>query len=514
MDIKTALYWFDKTNILVRQIKFKHEKQEVLDQTQYLPHNASMPQRLWHIIHQTEKIPGCKICQSPVSWNRRLTQYKTYCGDPKCPNIDPDVIERKRAKLDYKEITKKRQQTCKEKYGHTNYLASEAGKIVVKDSFDTQTPKQKKQRYNKATQSRQKTIKEKYGVNNIGFLYYADADVLQQLNVVDWLTDQHHKQKKSLTTIATELGVASGSTTVGKYLRKCGIEVLNPSPISSGEREIGMFLDQHNIQYNTNDRSIIHPFELDIYIPQHNLAIEYCGLYWHSEQKGKDKWYHHNKWKRCMEQGVQLLTVYEDEWQQVQQQVKQKILHLLGIDNRKRIFARKCKIGTVTSTNKKLFLNSNHIQGNGPSGINLGLWSDDELVAVMCIQERPEHHYLTRYATSQHVVGGFSKLLKYFQQHYTWSKLVSFADLRWSSGNLYESTGWVLDQTIVPDYYYSPNGRDRFHKFNYRRKNLPKLLDRFDPSMSERQNCDINGILRIWDCGKRRFVIENKTQLQ
>jgi hypothetical protein len=87
--------------------------------------------------------------------------------------------------------------------------------------------------------------------------------------------------------------------------------------------------------------------------------------------------------------------------------------------------------------------------------------------------------------------------------------LISFADLRWSNGNLYENTGWELDSVLPPDYYYATNNLERIHKFNYRRKNLPKLLKYFDPELSERENCDNNGILRIWDCGKLRYIINN-----
>jgi hypothetical protein len=118
-----------------------------------------------------------------------------------------------------------------------------------------------------------------------------------------------------------------------------------------------------------------------------------------------------------------------------------------------------------------------------------------------------QQHYLNRYATNCRVPGGFSKLLKYFQTNYEWQQLISFADLRWSNGGLYEKTGWKLDSILPPDYYYSPDGRNRYHKFNYRRKNLPKLLKDFDPELSERENCNNNGILRIWDCGKLRYII-------
>lgn len=124
------------------------------------------------------------------------------------------------------------------------------------------------------------------------------------------------------------------------------------------------------------------------------------------------------------------------------------------------------------------------------------------------IKQSNAQYTLNRYATSCRVPGGFSKLLTHFKKTYTWKTLVSFADLRWSDGNLYYQTGWHHDSTLRPDYYYSPDGHQRFHKFNYRRQNLSKLLTHFDPHLSETENCKNNGILRIWDCGKLRFIIE------
>lgn len=125
------------------------------------------------------------------------------------------------------------------------------------------------------------------------------------------------------------------------------------------------------------------------------------------------------------------------------------------------------------------------------------------------IKQRNSEYELRRYATSAHVVGGFSKLLSYFKKTYEWNMLISFADLRWSNGNLYKQTGWKLDKILHPDYVYSPNAQNRVHKFNYRRKNLPNLLNEFNPELSERENCDNNNMLRIWDCGKLRYIIQN-----
>jgi hypothetical protein len=79
-----------------------------------------------------------------------------------------------------------------------------------------------------------------------------------------------------------------------------------------------------------NTRNVIPPYELDIFIPEKNLAIEYCGLYWHSDIKGKSKDYHLNKYTMCMDKGVRLLTVFEDEYLTSSQEVLNRIREVIS----------------------------------------------------------------------------------------------------------------------------------------------------------------------------------------
>ena len=66
-----------------------------------------------------------------------------------------------------------------------------------------------------------------------------------------------------------------------------------------------------NIKHN--DRSIIRPKELDIYLPDLKLAIEYNGLYWHSIERGTDKYAHRNKSIACREKDIRLIHLFEFE---------------------------------------------------------------------------------------------------------------------------------------------------------------------------------------------------------
>lgn len=276
---------------------------------------------------------------------------------------------------------------------------------------------------------------------------------------------------------------------------------------SAAEVELADFVEGVIGQIERNTRSIISPKELDIFIPSHNIAIEYCGLYWHSNDR-VNRNYHKEKYTACKQNGIRLLTIFEDEWLHKKEIVKLKLRSILGVDRSDVVYARKTSIVEVSSCQKKEFLNAHHIQGSGPGSITLGLQHGDSLVAVMTFVSQVDAYVLNRYATSARVVGGFTKLLSAFCRMYEWSRIVSFADLRWSTGDLYDSTGFTLDHTLPPDYSYI-KGLHRVHKFNYRRKNLPKVLDSFDPNLSETENCDQNGIKRIFDCGKLRYTLLN-----
>ena len=279
---------------------------------------------------------------------------------------------------------------------------------------------------------------------------------------------------------------------------------------SAPENEIYDFLNILNVLVIKNDRNLIYPLELDFVLPDYNIAIEFNGLYWHSEKMGKGRQYHLNKTKICNNKGYQLLHIFEDEWVHKRNQVQRKLKHLLRKNDEDRVFARKCCYQEVPSADKKAFFDRHHIQGNGPGSITYGLYFDNQLIACMSfIKKLHGVYYLNRYATSCHVVGGFSKLLYYFKINNTWNKLISFADLRWSDGGLYINTNWTKDSILPPDYSYIKNNT-RVHKFNYRRKYLPKLLKHFDPNLSETTNCDNNNVLRIWDCGKIKFIQTNR----
>ena len=228
------------------------------------------------------------------------------------------------------------------------------------------------------------------------------------------------------------------------------------------EKELCDFIESLGVEVEYNNRNIISPKELDIFIQSKNIAIEYCGTVWHCEKYKKEKNYHFNKYKSCKNKNIKLITIFDDEWVNKKEICKSRLKNLLGCMNNK-IYARKCVIKELSKDQTKNFLNNNHIQGTCQEDYSIGLFHGDTLVSIMCFQncqERKKQHdwELVRFCNIVNfsVVGAASKLLKHFLNKYTVT-LSTFSDNRWSSGDFYETIGFNYSGDLPPNYYYVGN---------------------------------------------------------
>ena len=282
--------------------------------------------------------------------------------------------------------------------------------------------------------------------------------------------------------------------------------------ISSGETEIYDFccsiLGKNNVKQRV--RNILSENkELDIYIPSKNIAIEYNGLIWHSEKFNKNKKYHLIKTNECKNKGIRLIHIFEDEWLQHSDIIKSMLKNLFGITEH-RIFARKCLVKSITSKQAMQFLDKNHIQGRCKAKYHYGLFYNDELVSLMTFgHTRQQRKYnkdynntyeLLRFCNklNTNVIGGASKLLKHFIDNIKPNEIITYADKRWSVGNLYETLGFVHTHDSKPNYFYI-FGQKRENRFKYRKGQLIK--QGFDKNKTEHEIMLERGIYRIYDCG-------------
>lgn len=79
------------------------------------------------------------------------------------------------------------------------------------------------------------------------------------------------------------------------------------------------------------NRKIIKPYELDIYIPELNKAIEFNGTYWHYSEKHFIPGKHGLKSKLCRRKGIKLLHVREDLWLKDKEKMKNIIKNFLNL---------------------------------------------------------------------------------------------------------------------------------------------------------------------------------------
>ena len=284
---------------------------------------------------------------------------------------------------------------------------------------------------------------------------------------------------------------------------------------SEPEQEIKQFI-MDNTDAEVISRHKIYPVknrrkskELDIYIPSLQLAIEYNGLYWHSEIAGKSKTNHLDKTIACQKEGIQLIHIFENEWRDKRDIIKSILLSKMNKYDVK-LYGRKCQLKEIDTKVKNSFLSKNHLQGADTSKIKIGLFYDNILVAVMTFGKRKITGAkkitweMFRYASKLNhcVVGGASKLFKYFLTNYITDndQIKTYADRRFSNGNLYKTLGFKLSHASRPSYWYFK--RDKFYnRMNFQKQKLNKKLDIFDKNLTEWENMLNNGYNRIFDCG-------------
>jgi hypothetical protein len=334
-------------------------------------------------------------------------------------------------------------------------------------------------------------------------------DVRKAFNAVNYeLITQEYKNQMDILSFICDNGHTE--TTTWKAFNQ-GIRCRSCST-SKPENEIAEFIKSCNVVYKQRDRTLIHPLEIDILIPSHSLAIEYCGLFWHSDVGGhKNSKYHQHKMQLCAAKNYKLLTIFGDEWDNKRDVVKSIIRNNLGLTGTK-IYARNCSIKFISIGEGVQFLQNNHLIEKSPTGASIfvGAYHNNILVSVMTFSKSksriknkmPGAYELSRFCSLQNynVVGIASRLLKYFETHIEWTVISSLADRRWSNGDVYTKLGFTQVSIVEPKYSYLTNNyKERKHRFSYRKRpNESKDKTEWELRQAE-------GLDRIWDCGNLKF---------
>ena len=538
---------------------------EILKYNEKYFNEVKWGQKYYNYLNNISKPPKCK-CGKSLKFYKFSKGYSKYCSN-KCRYNDEDLkLKIKKAylkkygvdnPLKSKEIQETRKENCLKKYGveHHSKLKETINKkketnlkrygLASNLHHTTTLEKTKKtniKKYGVEHHSKSKEIKEKKRKTNIK--KYGVGCNLQLPEIKK--NNKLNSEKKILKKYANLIGISEDNLEIiGENIRiynycnkhpffdisksnlYCRVvyynnkerlctECYNIRTPSNIEIELKNFLLELDNNFVLNNRNIISPYELDIFNSKHKIGIELNGLYWHSTQF-KDNKYHLNKTNLCIDKNIQLLQIFEDEWINKKEIVKSIIKSKLGFFGEK-IYARKCEVKEINDNKLvRFFLNENHIQGFIGAKHKIGLFYNNELVSLMSFGKsrkslgsnfKNNEYEMLRFCNklNTQVIGGASKLLNYFIKNNKPNKITTFADRRYSNGNLYEKLNFEKKYNTKPNYwYFKRNTMQRYHRFNFRKDKLVK--EGYNKNKTEFQIMEERGYFRIYDCGNIKYEL-------
>lgn len=300
-----------------------------------------------------------------------------------------------------------------------------------------------------------------------------------------------------------------------RYTLYCSKHVLQHHT-SKKEQELYEFVK------NLYNKEIIQNYslegkEIDIYIPELKLGIEFNGLYWHSDDL-KDKTYHYNKWKLCLDKDIRLITIWEDDWDYKKEIIKSIVRYNLN-KIKTVVYARNCIIKEVKYKEKQLFLENNHLQGDVKSSVNIGLYYNNELVSLMTFGKKRKfignnsnkldnEYELLRYCSKINmlIVGGASKLFNYFIKTYEPVSILSYASCDISLGKLYKTLSFKETNHTGLNYWWAKD--KRYHRTNFMKFKLSSIDNK--KNLTEDTIMRNQGYMKIYGSGNLRYVWTSK----
>lgn len=501
-------------------------------------------EQLYNYIHPNE-LHVCPVCGGHTKFRSLIAGYSETCSI-KCATKNPNRVDKikstckKKYGVDnpkqFNKFKEKAKSTCMKKYGTTNFIGKNKDKIIKKYGVDNIS------KLDSIKVKKQHTMLKNWGTTNMLKLPKTQATMLSRYGTIYALQNDKIKNKAQ-NTILGKYGVDNvfkskeiQELIKSKMLERYGVEypVQNPNIKdkvlrtiqerygvkntfqlaniqqywkSSQEDLICSWLNDVNVKYETSNRKILHGKELDIYIPKKKIAIEFNGVYWHSTAI-KSKKYHVDKYKECELHGIQLISIWEDWIINTPWKCKSLILSKLGIYDT-RLFARKCKLKTITSKQANELYNKYHIHGKCMAKIHYGLFYKDELLSAMSFIKfrKGDGWKLVRYCCKGgvQIMGGARKMFTHFINDYNASLIHACSSNDISNGNLYKTLGFKPPKTINASYWYIGHDLKRYSRYSFNKVVLQKkVIDAKGKTGSQIMN-DLP-YHKIYDSGTRIWV--------
>ena len=307
--------------------------------------NIPFKEMVYLFVNSLDEVPKCKNlnCSNVVKFKNSTLGYCDYCSS-KCGLSDVEVLNRKsetnikkfgtKTPSESISIKEKSKKTCQEKYGGNSPMSDkniqEKSKKTLMQNYGVDNPAKSeeiikrrvesfKENIDSYKENFKKTSLERYGVDNpwknkeihdkcVKKTQIKKDEITNEL-VIQRLGDDKLISidlEKNLVTALCKQGHIyeisiwwRNNNLYQRYNAKTTIcAVCNPINDHTSGQEIAVrnfVKDNYRGIILVNSRDIINPYEIDIYLPELKLGIEFNGLYWHSE-KFKSKNYHFNKW--------------------------------------------------------------------------------------------------------------------------------------------------------------------------------------------------------------------------
>ncbi len=199
------------------------------------------------------------------------------------------------------------------------------------------------------------------------------------------------------------------------------------------------------------------------------------------------------------------MLFFDWEWAQRREAVLSMVASRLR--QHKPISAHKLDIIELPSEAAKAFLEKYHLQGFTSSSVYLGLTQGDDILGVSAFRIGQAQIEFTRMAFRGCILGGLSKMFKYFAARYNPENLpiLSYSDTRYASGKTAEGVGFAcMGDTLPHPGYVGPAGL--FHRMTFMKRDMKDFLAYYDPQATEYENARFNGYYRLAGLPLRRYV--------
>lgn len=282
---------------------------------------------------------------------------------------------------------------------------------------------------------------------------------------------------------------------------------------------------QRNLRILPRTEDKRNNLEIDIYTPAIKLGIEYNGSAYHASLNGifKDiaNTYHQDKFLLAKSMGIHLINIFDVDWQNNQEKIKSYLLDL--VKPPVKLYARQCEIRKISSSEANSFCDKYHLQGSTrANNICYGLFYNNYLYSVMTfghIRYKPNgsEYELYRYCVKSGytILGGASKLFKHFLLDYSPSKVVSYSNNDYFSGDIYPKLGFKYDgQCALPYFWFGSDIRKREQCQAHKLKEMyPEIYQKaIDEGASNKENFIMTslGYKKVYRSGNTRWIYENQ----